>query len=160
METAAISGAGTTATGRKAGLKGLEVEDFINMMVTQLQNQDPLEPAKNDQLLAQMSQIGQLQSAQDMQSAMRTLVEDNNTMLQQLAAQNSVSSAGSMIGKVVEGVVTEGDKEVKLNGTVTAVTVDKDGLVKLELDSGKFLPLSGVRSISGSGNGPGTAIAP
>src|SRR5262245_59397869 len=33
----------------------LKAEDFINMMVTQLQNQDPLEPAKNSELLAQMS---------------------------------------------------------------------------------------------------------
>ena len=41
----------------------LKTEDFIKMMITQLQNQDPLEPAKNEELLAQMSQIGQLQSA-------------------------------------------------------------------------------------------------
>ena len=41
----------------------LKTEDFIKMMITQLQNQDPMEPAKNEELLAQMSQIGQLQSS-------------------------------------------------------------------------------------------------
>ena len=30
----------------------LKTEDFIKMMITQLQNQDPLEPAKNQELSA------------------------------------------------------------------------------------------------------------
>ena len=49
----------------------LKAEDFIKMMVTQLQNQDPMEPAKNDELLAQMSQIGQLQSSTSCRTASR-----------------------------------------------------------------------------------------
>ena len=62
-----INALNSTASARTANPKGqLKVEDFINMMVTQLQNQDPLEPAKNEQLLSQMSQIGQLQSQQEL----------------------------------------------------------------------------------------------
>ena len=49
--------------GSSSSKMSLKTEDFIKMMITQLQNQDPMQPADNNQLLAQMSQIGQLQSA-------------------------------------------------------------------------------------------------
>ena len=48
------------------------------MMITQLQNQDPLEPAKNQELLAQMSQIGQLQSSTQLQDSLKGLVLQNS----------------------------------------------------------------------------------
>src|SRR5919112_70718 len=75
----------------------LKTEDFIKMMITQLQNQDPLEPAKNEQLLAQMSQIGQLESSTQLQSSLKTLV-----------MQNNIGSAGNMIGKMVNGLDDRG----------------------------------------------------
>src|SRR4051812_50086076 len=55
----------------------LKTEDFIKMMVTQLQNQDPMQPAKNEELLAQMSQIGQLQSSNTLQDSLKTMVQQN-----------------------------------------------------------------------------------
>ena len=55
----------------------LQTADFIKMMLTQLQNQDPLEPAKNQELLAQMSQIGQLQTATQLQDTLKGLTLQN-----------------------------------------------------------------------------------
>jgi len=74
----------------------LKTEDFIKMMITQLQNQDPMEPAKNQELLAQMSQIGQLQSATTLQESLKGMV-----------LQNQIGSASSLIGKTVQVVVGE-----------------------------------------------------
>ena len=110
----------------------LKSQDFINMMITQLQNQDPLEPAKNDQLLAQMSQIGQLESATQLQDTLKTLV-----------VQNNLGSAGNMIGKTVTGAFPDG---TETTGVVTAVRVE-DGGVVLELDTGAKLPMDQVVSI-------------
>lgn len=121
---------GTQLRGKQFALKS---EDFIKMMITQLQNQDPLEPAKNEQLLTQMSQIGQLQASTDLQNSLRTLV-----------LQNNLSSAGNMIGKVVNGQDRFGEP---VSGLVTSVRVES-GNVWLELDSGKTLPLSSVTSIA------------
>src|SRR5262245_40861864 len=70
----------------------LKTEDFIKMMITQLQMQDPLEPAKNQELLAQMSQIGQLQSQTQL-----------TTSLQSMVLQNNLGAAGNLIGKMVQG---------------------------------------------------------
>jgi flagellar basal-body rod modification protein FlgD len=126
----------------------LKAEDFINMMVTQLQNQDPLEPAKNSELLAQMSQIGQLQTATAMQDTLKGLV-----------LQNSLGSAGNLIGKMVEGLDDNGEA---MDGLVTAVRVEKDE-VMLELDNGKSLKLARVTSISqmdpATASASGTGIA-
>src|SRR5687767_15910443 len=69
----------------------LKTEDFIKMMITQLQNQDPMEPAKNQELLAQMSQIGQLQSSTQLQET-----------LKRFSAQSQISSDGSMLVTSIE----------------------------------------------------------
>jgi flagellar basal-body rod modification protein FlgD len=117
----------------KSSKSALKPEDFINMMVTQLQNQDPLDPAKNSELLAQMSQIGQLQSTTALQDSLKTLV-----------LQNNLGAAGNMIGKEVEGLDDDG---AKMNGLVTSVHVEGDE-VSLELDSGKSLKLARVTAIT------------
>src|SRR6185436_16112012 len=56
------------------GAFALKAQDFIKMMITQLQNQDPKEPAKNEELLAQMSQIGQLQTSTQLQDSLKGMV--------------------------------------------------------------------------------------
>ncbi|HQY89174.1 MAG TPA: flagellar hook capping FlgD N-terminal domain-containing protein, partial [Tepidisphaeraceae bacterium] len=142
-----------TTAAKKSGMGKLEVGDFINMMVTQLQNQDPLEPTKNEDLLAQMSQIGQLQTSQSLQDAMGEMVSNNKSLMDQLTQQNNISSAGSLIGKQVSGKNDEGDL---LEGLVTSVNVKPDGVVELELDSGQMLPLGKVTQI---GNAVGTVVA-
>jgi flagellar basal-body rod modification protein FlgD len=111
----------------------LKTDDFIKMMITQLQNQDPLEPAKNQELLAQMSQIGQLQSTTALQESLKGLV-----------LQNSLGAAGNLIGKMVEGLDDDGSS---MSGLVSSVRVEKEE-VFLELDNGKSLKLARVTSIS------------
>ena len=129
--------ASSAASKRKMELK---TEDFIKMMITQLQNQDPMEPAKNQELLAQMSQIGQLQSATTLQESLKGMV-----------LQNQLGSAAGMIGKTVQGLGTNDDP---IEGQVTSIRVE-DGTVNLELDNGQHLPLTRVTSI-----GPSAAAAP
>lgn len=128
---------GTTLTNKK---KQLNTDDFIKMMITQLQNQDPMEPAKNQELLAQMSQIGQLQSATTLQESLKGIV-----------LQNQIGSAANLIGKGVQGLDVNGDP---IKGLVNSVRV-ADNDVSLELDNGQSLKLSSVTAIAPSG-----AVAP
>ena len=132
---------GTESGGNPFASKGmnLKTEDFIKMMLTQLQNQDPLEPAKNQELLAQMSQIGQLQTSNDLQ-----------TTLKGLALQNQIGAGGQLIGKQVEGL--DADAEV-VRGVVTSVRV-KGSDIELELDNGKKLPLNSVTAIASASTAP------
>ena len=143
MATGAIgslASTATTTTGTRAPSKRnfqLQTEDFIKMMVTQLQNQDPLEPAKNQELLAQMSQIGQLQSATSLQESLKGMV-----------LQNQIGAASGLIGKTVQGL--DGQDE-PVSGLVNSVKVGSDG-VSLELDNGKTLLLSRVTQIAPPAN--------
>src|SRR4051812_21029925 len=97
-----------------AGGYNLKPADFIKMMVTQLQNQDPLEPQKSDALLAQMSQIGQLQSSTDL-----------STSLKSMMTQSQIGAAGNLIGKSVKGTNEAGDP---VDGIVDSVRVASENV--------------------------------
>jgi flagellar basal-body rod modification protein FlgD len=136
MSTSVIgdsSSIGQSATTSVSSKMKLKTEDFIKMMITQLQHQDPLEPAKNEELLAQMSQIGQLQTSNDLQD-----------MLKALSTQNQIGSAGQLIGKMVAGI---DENQTQAVGLVTAVRV-QDNQAYLELDTGKTVRLDQVTAIA------------
>jgi flagellar basal-body rod modification protein FlgD len=111
----------------------LKSEDFINLLITQLKNQDPMQPMKNEDLLQQVSQIGTLQSQNALQQSLSDMV-----------LQNQISNASSMIGRKVAGLDGTGEE---ISGVVTTVRV-VDKQVVLELDNGKQLPLSRVTDVA------------
>jgi flagellar basal-body rod modification protein FlgD len=66
-------------------------DDFMSLFVTQLQNQNPLEPMENTEFLSQMAQFSSLEQMQNVASAMELLT------LSQSASTNSQMI--SLIGK-------------------------------------------------------------
>ncbi|HWE03156.1 MAG TPA: flagellar hook capping FlgD N-terminal domain-containing protein [Tepidisphaeraceae bacterium] len=123
----------TAPVATNAAAASLTPTDFLNMMVTQLQNQDPLNPTSSSDLLAQMSQIGQLQSSTTLQSSLTSF-----------GLQTSIGTASSMIGKTVQGLDVNSNP---ISGVVTSVQV-QNGNVSLGLDSGGSMALSNVSSIT------------
>ena len=115
--------------------------DFIQMMITQLQNQDPLQPTDSNALLQQMSAIGQMQSTSQLQST-----------LQSLTMQNQIGAASSLIGKTVTGMDSTNNT---ISGLVNSVQVTQSG-VTLQLDNGKALDITRVTQIA---PGPNAATA-
>lgn len=111
----------------------LSSNDFINLLVTQLKNQDPTKPMTNSELLQQVSQIGSLQSQNDLTSG-----------IQDMVLQNQVSAASGMIGKKVAGMDANGNV---LSGVVTSVKV-ANKKVTLSLDNGKDLDMSSVTGVA------------
>ncbi len=137
MTTAPLT---NTATGNqlpssvtKPNSLSLNSSDFIQMMITQLQNQDPIQPTDSNALLQQMSAIGQMESSSNLA-----------TTLQSLTLQNQIGAASSLIGKTVTGQDTDGNS---LSGLVNSVQVTQSG-VTLNLDTGKTLALSNLTMIS------------
>jgi flagellar basal-body rod modification protein FlgD len=135
----------TAPTPQLTANNSLTPQDFIQMMVTQLQNQDPLQPTSNEDLLNQMSEIGQLQSSTDLSTTLKTIT-----------LQNDISSAGNMIGKQVTG---QDDRGNPMQGVVDSVKV-VDGAVSLELDNGQELSLSNVTGITAMNPTTGTPTSP
>lgn len=121
--------------------KNIDVDQFLNLMITELQNQDPLNPMDNAQMMQQLSQIREIAATDKLTSTLDSL----------LVGQN-LATASSMIGKTiratsdgeymqgrVESVSVEdgpnGARElhVQISGNATAVTSAKEASSKVQL---------------------------
>ncbi len=101
------------------GINDVDIGDFLNIMITELQNQDPLNPLENDELVAQISQIRSV-------GATEKLTETLDSVL---LGQN-ISSATNLIGAEIDAI---SDDNQKVTGLVERVSV-ADGKPKLHLD--------------------------
>jgi flagellar basal-body rod modification protein FlgD len=63
---------GTTDTVSRQKADKLSKESFLNLLVTQLRHQDPLEPMKDQAFIAQMAQFSALEQMQEMNAELRT----------------------------------------------------------------------------------------
>jgi len=108
-------------------------DQFLQLLVTQLQNQDPLEPVKQEDFIGQLAQFSTLEGIENLNSSFESMLQANDSILR--ATQLSQGSA--LIGRevqysgdagdtsgVVEAVEFGGDTvSVVVNGT--AVSVDR-----------------------------------
>lgn len=115
---AAANSAGATNTLVGNSVEDLDLDVFLDLMLTELQNQDPLNPMENDELLNTISQIREI-SANDKLS---------DTLSSVLLGQN-VATATSLIGAEVVGLTDAGQRVV---GAVRQVAIN-DGEPQLEL---------------------------
>lgn len=86
------------------GLASLDSTDFLTLMTTQLQFQDPLEPASNEEMLAQMAQFTSLATneestatLQDISSKLDALIEAQTAAAE--AAQAAADAAAAAAGQ-------------------------------------------------------------
>lgn len=110
--------------------------DYMKLLVTQLQNQDPLEPMDNSQMTAQLTQFSQLQQLEGMSTSFGSVLE---------SVQRGYAS--SLLGKEVSFTVpaTDGTVETR-TGKVEEVLVGTDGQISLVVDDQK-VDLANVLSI-------------
>ena len=95
--------------------------DYMKLLVTELQNQNPLEPMDNNQMAAQLAQFSQLQQLEGMNSNFASVL-----------AVNELAYASTLIGKQVSFLheTQSGDRELA-SGPVERVTTDEDGRILL-----------------------------
>lgn len=82
----------------------LDKDDFLNLLVTQLRYQDPMNPSDNQQMAAQMAQFSSLEQTQNMAASldkMTASLQDMVTTQGQSAISMSSSSAANLLGKTV-----------------------------------------------------------
>ncbi len=87
--TTAISGAAgatTAAASKKTGLAALGQGDFLKLMTTQLQQQDPFSPMDQKDMLAQMAQFTQLSGIAEMGDTLKLIASKLDAVL---AAQSA-----------------------------------------------------------------------
>lgn len=126
------------AQGTQCGASALQSEDFFRILVTELEQQDPLKPADTASMIAQVSQIRSIELSKQLSEA-----------LSQIARQQRITGVSDLLGKYVVATVTAADgSEQEISGVVTGVRFDADGSPILELDTGQAVPAASVTRIT------------
>ena len=91
-------------------LRDVDLDQFLQLLITEMQNQDPLDPMENSEVLNQIGMIREI-------SATNSLSDTLNAVL---LGQN-VTTASSLIGKRISAL---SDAAEEVDGVVDRVTVD------------------------------------
>lgn len=125
-----------------AGTPDLGKDAFMELLVQQMKNQDPLDPQSNDQFIAQLASFSSLEQMQNMNDNLLTmaLLQDNNALMSQL------TTGSSLIGKEVQWV--DPTSGLEGSGVVDKIKV-QDGLSYLTVGS-EEVPLQIVTQVAGA----------
>ena len=89
--TATMSSSAGAAAMKKA--TGLNKDDFLQLFITQMKNQDPMSPMDSSEFLGQLAQLTQVEQAYNTNSNLQSLMQQQNT--------SNTLAAVSFIGKDV-----------------------------------------------------------
>ena len=123
MPTAPLSSLIGASAGQNTELKPtgkakeLGRQDFLQLLVSQLKNQDPLNPMEGAEFTAQLAQFSSVEQLVSMNAGMKGIVDAVNSQSQ----LSQTSFAAGLLGRTV---IAEGN----------ASTVDANGVAKVMLD--------------------------
>jgi flagellar basal-body rod modification protein FlgD len=130
MAVDALSGVGSATQGNTAVAQQkatLNYDNFLQLLIAQMKNQDPTDPVDASQQMAQLASFSQVE--QTIQT---------NSKLDTLLASSSLTQAGSYVGKYMES----SDGTVK--GMISSVKVYSDGIIATTDKGDKILVQAGV----------------
>ena len=141
---------------RKTGDGTLGKDDFMKLLIAQLQNQDPTNPMKDNEFIAQMAQFSALEQTMNLAKSFEKFAEAQN--------QSQLIQYNSFIGKEIkwheleqnengEFTVGEDGKPVVNEGTGTIVSIKfVDGSAVFTLQDGKELTPGNISEVLAAGN--------
>lgn len=103
-------------------------DDFLKLLIAQLQNQDPLSPMDDKQFISQMANFSTLEQMTNMNQLMETYLRNQSVNSELLDAQ--------LVGKHVKWQKTEDEGEGE--GIVQSVHF-KNGNVQFEMEDGTLI---------------------
>lgn len=115
LSTAAATSATTTST-KKTGTS-LDMDDFLKLMVAQLQNQDMNNTADTSQYTTQMAQFSMVQALTELNEMTKTVYSMSLIGKEITLAENASDGSLHVVAGTVEGVnLYNGDAQVIVNG--------------------------------------------
>lgn len=120
-------------TGESNPFAEVTSEEWLGIILEELSNQDPFEPNDTSATLEQLNSLRSIESDLSLQDQLESLV-----------LQNSIGQAGSLIGKQVEGLGTDG---LNVTGLVDSVRV-VEGKSQLQLQNGSTVEFGNVTNVA------------
>lgn len=131
MQVSPVNNSGSS-TGLTSGQQVIDKQQFLQLLVTQLQNQDPLDPVKNEDFAAQLAQFSSLEQMQNL-----------NNSFDDFMQLSQVQSASAMIGREVAWF--DEQNQLDKQGVVDKIVIGSNGL-KLEV-AGELVPVSEINEV-------------
>ncbi|ANM02874.1 flagellar basal body rod modification protein FlgD [Rhizobium phaseoli] len=125
--TSKVTSSTSASTSSSTQKATLNYDNFLQLLIAQMKNQDPTDPMDASEQVAQLATFSQVE--QTIQT---------NTKLDTLLASSSLTQASSYVGKYMESA----DGTVK--GVVDSVKVYSDGIIATTTDGGKILVQAGI----------------
>ncbi|WP_281998615.1 flagellar hook assembly protein FlgD [Priestia flexa] len=124
---------------KQTGTSSLGKDDFLKILITQLQNQDPTSPMEDKEFISQMAQFSTLEQMTNMSTSMEKF-------LQVVQSESPILKGSELIGKTVSWV----DETNKESEAVVKATSVKDGKLTFMLDdeSHTTLTLDDILSVT------------
>jgi len=142
MDLSAITNAttaSTTASSESAAQTTVTQDQFLELLVTQLRNQDPLNPQDSTEFTAQLAQFSSLEQLVNLNDGMESLIQYQNSI------QNAYVT--NLIGKTVGFAGTDSSgAPATTYGSVTGVSFE-DGLTYLVVDGATKIQLGDITEI-------------
>lgn len=155
MDIASVQNSDTQAAASTStsDSSSLDKEDFLKLLVSQLQNQDPTNPLDDKEFIAQLAQFSSLEQAMETNTQLAALqtaqTTANNAQLASLVGKNVVISSSSI---QLDGTSTVTPLAVNLGAASTKTTieiVDATGTVVRTVNAGA--QAAGQQSIAWDG---------
>ncbi|MEG8099260.1 flagellar hook assembly protein FlgD [Candidatus Liberibacter brunswickensis] len=108
--------------------KTMGQDAFLKLLITQIKHQDPTEPMKASEQVAQLAVFSQMEQSVQI-----------NSNLQELLKSNNLSQASSYIGKNIT------NSDGSISGLVNSVEVSSTGLTAITADDKEIPITTGIR---------------
>ncbi len=157
--TTSTSTASDTSSTSSSGITSnpgatLDKDAFLQLLLVELQHQDPTDPMDSDKMLTQTSQLSALEMQQNTNTTMQQMVETMQLLSNSFSTSMSTSAIGA-IGKMA----TVSDNKIKLTGSDEIIALkmylpedsDENGVTLEVYDSNNklvFSEKSGEQSVS------------
>lgn len=106
--------ASTLSDASNSSNTAMQMEDFLQLLTSQISNQDPLEPMKDTEFISQMANIASLEQMQQFTKGFETFADSHKDMVAQayLGKMVHISEDGTDVAGLVDSVEKNDDGEV------------------------------------------------
>ncbi|MGM7681697.1 flagellar hook assembly protein FlgD [Cytobacillus sp. Hm23] len=131
---------------RNTGSSALGKDEFLKILMTQLQNQDPLNPMEDKDFIAQMATFSSLEQMTNMNDSIERLIEQ--TIQTNLVSYQQFVGKEVLYHQVVENT-EDTDEPTIVEGTGVIKSVQyNDGEVSFELEDGTVINTGNISGIN------------